>query len=54
MTSHNISLQLLTLSFFFFMSNVHAGYIERKAEGWHFYEPLEVGTGCVLFHPINS
>ena len=42
MTSHNISLRLLTLSFCFFMSNVHAGYIERKAEGWHFYEPLEV------------
>ena len=23
-------------------STVHAGYIDRKAEGWHFYEPMAI------------
>ena len=26
----------------FIMANAQAGYIERKAEGWHFYEPMAV------------
>ena len=30
------------MSCFLCFSNGHAGYIERKAEGWHFYEPMAI------------
>ena len=28
--------------YFSSVGNVDAGYIDRKAEGWHFYEPMAI------------
>ena len=41
----SITTTVLSISVFsvlLFSSSLQAGYIERKAEGWHFYEPMEI------------